>query len=147
MQPKFKSQSQINIWDLDQFFVKMDKRLKVRKWVLIDQPKIPQMPQNLSAQIFCPSPKVWDFDEKILHQASVVRGQNHIWAHRKKFNDKTPKVDKLPIVTLPTSVCDLTRQSNLLFMCIYPWCIIPFMPGRSLNQIWVAYTNSLKTME
>ena len=36
-------------------------------------PKIPQMPQNLSAQIVCPSPKVWDFDEKRLHCVSVVR--------------------------------------------------------------------------
>ena len=26
--------------------------------------KIPQMPPNLSAQIVCPSPEVWDFDEK-----------------------------------------------------------------------------------
>ena len=28
----------------------MDKGLKVPKWVLIVQPKIPQMPQTLSAQ-------------------------------------------------------------------------------------------------
>ena len=48
----------------------MDKRLTVPKWVLINRPKIPQ---NLSAQIVCPSPKVWDFDEKRLHWASVVR--------------------------------------------------------------------------
>ena len=34
------------------------------KWVLINWPKIPQMLQNLSAQIVYPSPKVWDFDEK-----------------------------------------------------------------------------------
>ena len=27
---------------------------------------------NLSAQIVCPSPKVWDFDEKRLHWVSVV---------------------------------------------------------------------------
>jgi hypothetical protein len=26
-----------------------------------------QMPKNLTAQIVCPSPKVWDFDEKRLH--------------------------------------------------------------------------------
>ena len=32
-----------------------------------------QMPENLSAQIVCPSPKVWDFDEKRLHLASIVR--------------------------------------------------------------------------
>ena len=37
-------------------------------------PKITQMPQNVSAQIICPSPKVWDFDEKRLHWAFVVRG-------------------------------------------------------------------------
>ena len=51
----------------------MDKELTVPKWVLISWPKIPQMPQNLSAQIVFPSPKVWDFDEKRLHWASVVR--------------------------------------------------------------------------
>ena len=33
----------------------------VPKWVLIVWPKIPQMPQNISAQNVCPSPKVRDF--------------------------------------------------------------------------------------
>ena len=34
--------------------------------------------QNLSAQIVCPSPKVWDFDEKRLHwPVSVVRVRIH----------------------------------------------------------------------
>ena len=51
----------------------MDKGLTVPKWVLIVWPKIPQMPQNLSAQFVCPSPKVLDFNEKMLHWASVVR--------------------------------------------------------------------------
>ena len=51
----------------------MDKGLKVPKWVLINWPKIFQMPENLSAEIVCPSPKVWDFDEKRLPWASVVR--------------------------------------------------------------------------
>ena len=49
------------------------KGLTVSKWVLINCLKIPQMPQNLSAQIVCPSPKVWNFDEKRLHCVSVVR--------------------------------------------------------------------------
>ena len=40
--------------------------------VLINWPKKPQMPQNLSAQIVCPNPKVCDFDENRLHRASVV---------------------------------------------------------------------------
>ena len=52
----------------------MDRGLTVPKWVLINWPKISQMAQNLSAQIVCPSRKVWDFDEKRLHWASVVRG-------------------------------------------------------------------------
>ena len=50
----------------------MDKGLTVQKWVLINQPKVPQMPQNLFAQIVCPSAKVWYFDGKRLHWASVV---------------------------------------------------------------------------
>ena len=37
----------------------MDEALTVPKWVLI-----PQIPQILSTQIVCPSPKVWDFDKK-----------------------------------------------------------------------------------
>ena len=50
----------------------MDKGLTGPKWVLINCLKIPQLPQNLSAQIVCPSPKVWGFDEKRLHWVSVV---------------------------------------------------------------------------
>ena len=42
----------------------MDKGLTVSKWVLINQPKVPQMPQNLSAQIVYPSPKVLVFRRK-----------------------------------------------------------------------------------
>jgi hypothetical protein len=42
----------------------MDKGLTVPKWMLIVQPKIPQMPQNLSAQFVCPSPEVMDLNEK-----------------------------------------------------------------------------------
>ena len=49
----------------------IDKGLTVSKWVLINWPKIPQMPQNLSAQIFCLSPKVLDFDEKRLHWVHI----------------------------------------------------------------------------
>ena len=42
----------------------MDKGLTVPKWVLIVWLKIPRIPQNLSAQFVCPSPKVLDFNEK-----------------------------------------------------------------------------------
>ena len=60
----------------------MDKGLTVSKWVLINLPKVPQMPQNLSAQIVCPSPKVWYFDKKGLHWASVVR-----WMYEERVHE------------------------------------------------------------
>ena len=50
----------------------MDRGITVLKWVLINWPKITQLPQNVSAQIVCQSPKVWDLYEKRLHRASVV---------------------------------------------------------------------------
>ena len=52
----------------------MDKGLAVPKWVLTVCPKIPQIPQNLSAQFVCPSPKILDLNEKRLHWAYTVRG-------------------------------------------------------------------------
>ena len=76
----------------------MDKQLTVPKWVLINQPKIPQMPQNLSAQIVCPSSKVWDFDKKRLQSAlrtlekfrqnanGMKRGQPEIFAETETDN-------------------------------------------------------------
>ena len=59
-----------NVWE------NLDKGLTVPKWVLINWPKIPQWPQNLFAHIVCLSPKVWDFNEKRLYWASVVRATN-----------------------------------------------------------------------
>ena len=55
----------------------MDKGFTEPKRVLIVQPKIPQMLQNLSAQFVCPSPKVLDFNEKRLHWAFVVHVSDH----------------------------------------------------------------------
>jgi hypothetical protein len=51
----------------------MDKGLTVPKCVL----KIPQMPQNLSTQFVSLSPKVLDFNEKMLRWASLVCGQGY----------------------------------------------------------------------
>ena len=51
-----------------------NKKFTVSKWVLLLWPKIPQIPQNLSAKFVCPSPKVLDFNEKRLHWTSIVRG-------------------------------------------------------------------------
>ena len=55
----------------------MDRGLLVPKGVLINQAKIHQMLQNWFVQIVCPSPKVWDWDEKGLHWASIVRALNY----------------------------------------------------------------------
>ena len=56
----------------------MDKGLAVSKWVLIVWPKIPQMPQNASVQFVFPRPKIWDFNRKRLHWASVVREDKYL---------------------------------------------------------------------
>ena len=56
----------------------MDKGLTVPKWVLINWPKIPQMPQNVYAQIVCPSPKVWDFDKKGFIGRLQSVGKGHV---------------------------------------------------------------------
>ena len=69
----FATQIQIQIWDLDKkalFLCRNNSwlmELTVPKWVLINRPKVPQMPQNLTAHIVCLSPNVWYFDEKRLH--------------------------------------------------------------------------------
>ena len=55
----------------------MDKEPTVRKWVQINRPKIPQMPQKFSAQFVCPSLKVWDFRKKSSLWVSVVRDYDH----------------------------------------------------------------------
>ena len=59
----------------------MDKGLTVTKCLLINWRKIPQMPQNLSAQIVCPSPKDWEFDEKRLHWVFIVRAPPYYCSH------------------------------------------------------------------
>ena len=47
------------------------------KVVLIVWPKIPQLPQNLSVQFVCSSPKLWDIIEKRFYQVSVVCEKQH----------------------------------------------------------------------
>jgi len=55
----------VGIW------VFLEKGLTVPKWMLINWPKISQCPK-----IYLPKPKVWDFNEKRLHWASVFRALN-----------------------------------------------------------------------
>ena len=59
--------------------------------VLIVWSKIPQMPQNLSAQFVCPSSKVLNLNGKRLHWASVVRVR---WYSNncKKVNEAIPEL-------------------------------------------------------
>jgi hypothetical protein len=54
---------------------KMDKGLTVPNWVLINRPKILQMPPKVSAQFVCPSQKVWDLKKKL---SLGVRSYFHI---------------------------------------------------------------------
>ena len=73
----------------------MDKGLTVPKWVLIVQPKIPQMPQNLSSQFVCPSLKFLDFNEKKrLYWVSVVRDAVHVQGipYLGNFHVQFPKI-------------------------------------------------------
>ena len=72
----------------------MDKGLTVPKWMLINCPKILQMSQNLSAQIVCPSPKVWYFDVKRLHRASVVLGPGKNRARNSKHLQRAAELSK-----------------------------------------------------
>ena len=49
-----------------------------QNWVLVVRLKIPQTPQNVSAQFFCPITKVLDFNEKRLHWTAVVCAEHHM---------------------------------------------------------------------
>ena len=51
----------------------MDKGLTVPKWVLINRPKIPKRPKIYLPKLSAQAQKFWDFDEKSLRWASVVR--------------------------------------------------------------------------
>ena len=51
----------------------MDKGLTVPKWVLINRPKMPQMPQNVSTQMFAQAQKFGISMKKGFIGASVVR--------------------------------------------------------------------------
>ena len=55
----------------------MAKELKVPKWVLIVRPKIPQMPQKISAENVFPSPKkIEKIEKKSSLWVSVVHSYN-----------------------------------------------------------------------
>ena len=59
----------------------IDKGLTVSKWVLI---KLVENTPN-AQKFICPIPKVWDFDEKRLHRASIVREFLHLQDFARHF--------------------------------------------------------------
>ena len=56
----------------------MDKKPTVPKWVLLNRPKIPKMPQKFSAQFVWPRQKFGLFEKSSLW-VSVVRARQHHW--------------------------------------------------------------------
>ena len=96
----------------------MDKGLTVPKWVLINWLKIPQMPQNLSTQIVCPRPKVWDFDEKRLHWVSVARA-----VKERKYLSRHVKGKSIVIFHLWNALVQKLENSEIffqLYFCQWP---------------------------
>ena len=84
----------------------MDKGFTVPNWVLINWQKIPQMPQNLSAQFVCPYPKISDFDEK---KASL--GVRNPWGHGSYFLATVSGDDRQQIVA-GDIVCNMKQFSK-----------------------------------
>ena len=91
----------------------IDKGITVPKWVLIVWPKIPKMPQNLSDQYVCPSPKVLDFSEKRLHWASVVRG-NILYYKVLLASDYIQRILKYAPLSYSTKVFLLRNRKELI---------------------------------
>ena len=83
----------------------------------IVRPKIPQMPQNLSVQFICPSPKVLDFNEKRLYWASVFRVRNHSCPSAKLIDKKSPAC--LHTQESITSIFTMGQNSISLIIRIY----------------------------
>ena len=92
--------------------------------MLIDWPKIPQVPQNLSVQFVCTSPKVLDFNEKRLHWASVVRAQMHPGQALKKLFLFSPSKIELSgeffahVTSLKNTAKQVATKSLQTFGCI-----------------------------
>ena len=69
----------------------MDKRLTVPKWLLINWPKIPQIPQNLLPKINEGAGRVWEITPN-----QYTHGEGGILLGRsKKFEKKKYKIPRL----------------------------------------------------
>ena len=96
----------------------MDKGLTVPKWVLIVRPKIPQMPQILSAQFVCPSPKVLDFIEKRLHWASVVCDSKHRYFSVRSKNAKKESQVRAKLNTMGDFQQNIFRKYHIKYLIL-----------------------------
>ena len=120
----------------------MDKGLTVPKWVLIAWLKIAQMPQNLSAQFVCSSPKYLDFNEKRLHWMSIARVFNvcklFLWYYPKcrkqTYSLNFPSVQGYPrpdkaskVLYTSYSKCTNVRTNQL-----------PDIEFTNLEQYWIS---------
>ena len=94
----------------------MHMGLTVPKWVLINRTKIPQMPQNLSDQIVCQSPKVWYFDEKRLHWASVFCGLISCHSVRNAIAPITSNILTFPLLALVSHLFQRTLINLTLIL-------------------------------
>ena len=77
------------------------------KWVLIVWPKILQIPQNLSAQFVCSSPKVLDFNEKRLHWVFVVHVLKHAVFKHSAEKLENGKFHTKPFILLEYFLCEI----------------------------------------
>ena len=85
----------------------MDKEPTVPKWVLINQRKIPQTPQKFAAKFVCPSPKVWDFQKKLILD---VRS---LWSQRSEWANAAKKATTTPLETLHDGVKYFPKSSDI----------------------------------
>ena len=125
----------------------MNKGLTVPKWVLIVRPEIPQMPQNLSAQFVCLSPKLLDFNKKRLHWASAVRaltvsrGPNSALTQLTSFQGtrkrnkgeilQTYKVLSHSLHLFSTQLMPMTSERRVLLVVVLTFTILQIYRHRS----------------
>ena len=78
------------------------------------------IPQNLSAQIVCPGPKIWDFDVKRLHWESVIRDWNYSKVALKQKMLKNFQISKhISHIQRYTYRVLQTTQMKLTISCVW----------------------------
>ena len=104
----------------------MDKRLTLPKWVLINRPKILQMPPKMFGPICPPKPKSLRFSKKSSPRVSVVHGITHseskiirfkiLWTQTKQvknvMNMKKNRLENFSESFPDTTLLSLVKPSN-----------------------------------